>query len=102
MESKQVPIKTFNNRKKYEEYVTLAIFELPPQVFDLVLELLEHGVLGILVDAGLVLDVLRPVGISQRAQALVVVVLRGTNVGTLSNKFERVKRVTILCSVLIG
>ena len=62
----------------------LAVFIIGPfplqlrlQPRDLVLELAEHGVLRVLVDLGLVLDVLRAVRVAQRRHGLVVVVARG-------------------------
>ena len=54
---------------------TLAL-ELRLEPRDLVLELAEHGVLRVLVDLGLVLDVLRAVRVAQRRHGLVVVVAR--------------------------
>lgn len=48
---------------------------------NLPLELPEHGVLGILIDAGLVGDVLGSVGIAQRAERLLIVVACWPNVG---------------------
>ena len=48
---------------------------------NLTLELPQHGVLGVLIDARLVGDVLGPVGIAQRAQRLLVVVAGWAYVG---------------------
>mmetsp|Transcript_50475 Transcript_50475/g.156169 ORF Transcript_50475/g.156169 Transcript_50475/m.156169 type:complete len:325 (+) Transcript_50475:972-1946(+) len=56
-----------------------AIRQLHAQAGDLVLELADHRVLRVLVDLGLVLDALRPVGVSQGAQGLVVVVVHGAD-----------------------
>mmetsp|Transcript_17033 Transcript_17033/g.64473 ORF Transcript_17033/g.64473 Transcript_17033/m.64473 type:complete len:496 (-) Transcript_17033:7-1494(-) len=48
--------------------------QLGAQAFDLLLELAQHGILGVLVDLGLVLDPLGAVRVPQRGQRLVVVV----------------------------
>jgi hypothetical protein len=45
------------------------------------LELPEHGVLRVLVDARLVGNILRPVGISQRAECLLIVPVSWADVG---------------------
>lgn len=45
---------------------------------DLLLVLPEHGVLGVLVDLGFVLDVFGTVGVAEGTQRLVVVVVSGT------------------------
>jgi hypothetical protein len=54
--------------------------DLLREALDLVLELAQHGVLRILVDFGLVLDVLGAVGVAKRRQRLVVVVVGGPRV----------------------
>mmetsp|Transcript_27414 Transcript_27414/g.78760 ORF Transcript_27414/g.78760 Transcript_27414/m.78760 type:complete len:483 (-) Transcript_27414:666-2114(-) len=54
-----------------------ALRQLHAEAGDLVLELADHRVLGVLVDLGLVLDALRPVGVAQGAQGLVIVVVDG-------------------------
>lgn len=46
-----------------------------PQLLDLLLILSEQSILGVLIDTGPVLDALCPVGIAQRAQALLIVVV---------------------------
>ena len=55
--------------------------ELSLEQVDLLLELTQHGVLGILVDGRLVLDRLGAVGVAQRAQRLLVVVAGGRQGG---------------------
>mmetsp|Transcript_58514 Transcript_58514/g.163164 ORF Transcript_58514/g.163164 Transcript_58514/m.163164 type:complete len:231 (-) Transcript_58514:977-1669(-) len=56
-----------------------AVRQLLPQTSDLVLELADHRVLWVLVDARFVLDAFGPVRVAQRAQGLVVVVIHGTD-----------------------
>lgn len=51
------------------------------QLLDLLLVLSQKGILLILVDLGFVLDVLGTVGITERAQGLIVVVVRGRQTG---------------------
>ena len=58
-----------------------AALELRLQTRDLLLELAEHRVLGVLVDLGLVLDVLGAVSVPQGGHGLVEVVIRGADVG---------------------
>ena len=55
--------------------------ELRFEAGDLFLEFPKHRVLRVLVDLGLVLDVLRAVRVAQRRERLVVVVVRGTHGG---------------------
>ena len=55
--------------------------QLRLQAGNLPLELPQHGVLGVLINARLVGDVLGPVGVPQRAQGLLVVVPCRANVG---------------------
>ena len=55
--------------------------QLFSQLQYLVLELTDHGVLGILVDSGLVLDVLGATRPSQGVNGLLHVVVSGTDVG---------------------
>mmetsp|Transcript_27415 Transcript_27415/g.78766 ORF Transcript_27415/g.78766 Transcript_27415/m.78766 type:complete len:517 (-) Transcript_27415:561-2111(-) len=57
-----------------------ALRQLHAEAGDLVLELADHRVLGVLVDLGLVLDALGAVGVAQRRERLVVVVVRGAEV----------------------
>ena len=45
------------------------------------MELTKHGVFGVLVDSGLVLDVLGPVGVPQSRHSLFVIEGRGTDAG---------------------
>mmetsp|Transcript_17034 Transcript_17034/g.64481 ORF Transcript_17034/g.64481 Transcript_17034/m.64481 type:complete len:407 (-) Transcript_17034:213-1433(-) len=55
--------------------------QLGAQAFDLLLELAQHGILGVLVDLGLVLDPLGAVRVPQRGQRLVVVHVGGADGG---------------------
>ena len=55
--------------------------QLRLQARNLPLKLPQHGILGILIDARLVGDVLGSVGIAQRAQRLLIVVACWSNVG---------------------
>ena len=45
------------------------------------MELTKHGVFGVLVDSGLVLDVLGPVGVAQSRHCLLVIEGRRTDAG---------------------
>ena len=69
--------------------IKLTVCELFLEVLDLFLELSQEGVLWILVNLGLVLDVLGAVGVAQRADRLVVVVLCWPNVGALRITSEK-------------
>ena len=62
----------------------LTFLQLLLEVLDLLLELPQQCVLGVLVDAGLVLDVLGAVGVAQCADGLVVIVVRRADVRTLA------------------
>lgn len=53
------------------------------ETLNLILQLPEKSVFGVLIDLGLVANVLRPIGIPQGADGLVIVVTRWPNVGTL-------------------
>ena len=55
--------------------------QLSLEASNLSLELPQHGVLGIFIDAGLVGNVLGSVGIAQRAQRLLIIVACWPNVG---------------------
>eukprot|EP00047_Mylnosiga_fluctuans_P024705 m.168527 g.168527 ORF g.168527 m.168527 type:complete len:449 (+) comp9910_c1_seq9:664-2010(+) len=58
----------------------IGVLELLLDALDLLLQLVQHGVLGVLVDLGLVLDLLGAVGVAQRADRLIEVVVRGSEV----------------------
>ena len=57
------------------------LVELFPETRDLIMELTDHGVLGVLVDPRLILNVLGPARISQRTHRLICVVVRVTTIG---------------------
>ena len=67
--------------------VKSTFLQLLLELFDLLLELAQQCVLWVLVDAGLVLDVLGPVGIPQRTDGLVIVVICRPDVGTLADTY---------------
>mmetsp|Transcript_7302 Transcript_7302/g.18852 ORF Transcript_7302/g.18852 Transcript_7302/m.18852 type:complete len:202 (-) Transcript_7302:123-728(-) len=58
-----------------------CVVQLSLEPVDFVLKLAEHRVLGVLIDLGLVLDVLGAVGVAQCAHRLVKVVVRRPHVG---------------------
>lgn len=65
---------------------TRTFLQLFTEFFDLLLELSQQCVLWILIDLGLVLDILSSVGVAESTNGLIVVVISWSYVGNL--KFQ--------------
>ena len=63
--------------------IIFTFLKLSAQFLDFFLELLEQGILGVLVNAGFVSNVLSTTSVTQRVQSFVVIVTGWTDIGAL-------------------